>query len=144
MVALSEENRAKEIIRRLDRIKSERGTYDSTVQEAAEFIVPRKSYVTAKHQKGTKTITFNTQLFAPEAAFANQYMTAGLISHLAPPNQRWFALRARDEELNKSEAVRVSFAKMSSILHDELAVSNFNLQLNELINDLGWAGVYGR
>lgn len=141
MAENTDETRAKEIIRRLDHIKADRATYDNTVQEAAEYIVPRKSYVTTKHTKGTKTIAFNTQLFAPEATFANQYMTAGLISHLAPPNSRWIALRARNEELNKSEAVRVSFAKMSSILHDELAISNFNLQLNELINDLGWAGM---
>ncbi len=141
MAENKDETRAKEIIRRLDRIKGDRGTYDNNAQETAEFVSPRKSYVTVKHTKGAKTITTNTQLFAPEAAFANQYMTAGLISHLAPPNSRWIALKARNEELNKIEAARVSYAKMSSILHEELAISNFNLQLNELINDLGWAGM---
>lgn len=141
MVAITEDLRAKEIIKRLDRLKSGRGTYDDHAQDAGQHISPRKGYVTTKHTKGSKTITINSQLFDPTAVFANQYMTAGLISHLSPPNQRWFGLKARQDEINKSESARTSYAKVASILHDELAVSNFYLQLNELINDLGWAGM---
>ncbi len=140
-VDLKEQLRAGRIIRRFDKIKGERGTLDSHLQEVAEWVVPRKSYVTVKRQEGTKTITMNTEMFEPTAVFANQFMAAGLVSHLAPPNQKWFALKARDQELNESPAVKESLARITTILHEELAVSNFNLQINELCLDLGWAGM---
>lgn len=141
MAKEAEKDRAAQIIRRFDKLKADRGTYDSHVQEVAERVVPRKSYVTVKHQKGSKTITINSELFDATAVFANQYMAAGLVSHLCPPNQRWFALKARDEELNKSVGVKESLAKIATILHEELAVSNFYMQINELCLDLGWAGM---
>lgn len=141
MAENKEQRTADEIVRRFDRAKGDRGTLNSHLQECAEYIVPRKGYVTTKFQRGQKMITINSELFDATAVFANQYMAAGLVSHLAPPNQRWFMLKAKDEELNKSEAARVSYAKMTSILHEEFAISNFNLQLNELMLDLGWAGM---
>jgi len=133
--------RAEQIIRRFDKLKSDRGTYNSHVQDVAERVVPRKSYVTVRRQKGAKTITFNSELFDATAVFANQYMAAGLVSHLCPPNSRWHALKLRNEELNKSEAVKESLAKIATILHEELAASNFYMQINELCLDLGWAGM---
>ncbi len=137
----SDEDIAAAIIRRFDKLRANNGTYYSHVQEVAEYVVPRKSYVTARRQEGSKVITYNTELIDPTAVFANQYMAAGLVSHLAPANSRWFALRARNEELNKSEGVKESLARMATILHEELAISNFNMQIGELALDLGWAGM---
>ena len=137
----TETERAEQIIRRFDRLKSDRGTLDSHLQEVAEYVVPRKSYVTTRRQEGVKTITYNTELYDPTAVFANQYMAAGLISHLAPPNSRWHAIKARNQELNKSEAVKISLAKLTTLLHEEMAISNFYMQLGELAIDLGWAGM---
>ena len=145
MVALNQntkqQERAEDIIRRRDKIKSERGTWDSHAQEVAEYVVPRKSYVTVRRQEGQKTITFNTELYDPTQVFANQNQAAGLISHLAPPNSRWFMVKMKNEELNESEAVKVALAKLSTILHEEFAASNFYMQLNELMIDMGWAGM---
>lgn len=138
--SLEEQNRATAIIRRFDKIKTNRSTLDSHLQEVAERVIPRKSYVTTKRQEGSKTITFNTELFDATAVFANQDMAAGLISHLMPPNSRWFALKARDEELNKSPAVKESLAKITTLLHEELAISNFYNIMYQVMIDLGWAG----
>lgn len=135
-----QQQRAEQIIRRFNKIKSKRGTLDSHLQEVAERVVPRKSYVTVRRQEGQKLITFNTELFDATAVFANQDMAAGLISHLMPPNSRWFALRARDSELNKNPGVKESLAKITTLLHEELAVSNFYNVMYETMIDLGWAG----
>ena len=137
----TEKQRAEQIVRRRDSLKSDRGTLDSHAQEVAEYVVPRKSYVTVRRQEGQKTITFNTELFDATAVFANQNMSAGLVSHLAPANSRWFAIKAKDEELNKNDAVKASLAKITTLLHEELGVSNFYMQLSELTLDLGWAGM---
>jgi len=136
----SEQDRAVDIIRRFDKLKADRGTLDSHLQEVAERVIPRKSYVTTKHQEGSKTITFNTELFDATAVFANQDMAAGLISHLMPPNSRWFALKAKDTELSKNAAVKESLARLTTLLHEELAASNFYNVMYQVMIDLGWAG----
>lgn len=136
----TEQMRAERIINRFNKIKGDRGTLDSHLQEVAERVIPRKSYVTTKRQEGSKVITFNTELFDATAVFANQDMAAGLISHLMPPNSRWFALRAKDPELNKIPAVKESLAKITTLLHEELAASNFYNVMYQVMIDLGWAG----
>ena len=131
---------SKAICKHLDFDENITEKYSTIAQECAEYIVPRKSYVTTKRQEGQKTITFNTEMYDPTAVFANQRMAAGLISHLAPPNSRWFSIKAKDEELSENEAVKVSLAKLTTFLHEAFAASNFYMQLHELIIDLGWAG----
>ncbi len=140
MAENKEQTRAERIIRRYDKLHGDRGTLDSHLQEVAERVIPRKSYVTTKRQEGSKTITFNTELFDATAVFANQDMAAGLISHLMPPNSRWFALKAKDSELNKNPAVKESLAKITTLLHEELAASNFYNIMYQVMIDLGWAG----
>ncbi len=137
---IAEKTRAERIIRRFDKLKDDRGTLDSHLQEVAERVIPRKSYVTTKRTEGSKTITFNTELFDATAVFANQDMAAGLISHLMPPNSRWFALKAKDPELNKIPAVKESLAKITTLLHEEFAISNFYNIMYQVMIDLGWAG----
>lgn len=138
---MTDKQRAEGIVRRCDSLKSKRGTWDQNAQETAEWVIPRKSYVTTKRQKGLKTIQFNTQLFDATAVFANQYMAAGLISHLAPGNSRWIGLKMRNPDLNEKDNVKASLSKLARLLHEELAASNFYMQLNELCLDLGWAGM---
>ncbi len=136
----NQKERAEPIIRRFDKLKADRGTLDSHLQEVAERVIPRKSYVTAKRQEGSKVISFNTELFDATAVFANQDMAAGLISHLMPPNSRWFALKAKDSELSNDAAIKESLAKLTTLLHEELAASNFYNVMYQVMIDLGWAG----
>ena len=60
MAENKEQTRAERIIRRYDKLHGDRGTLDSHLQEVAERVIPRKSYVTTKRQEGSKTITINT------------------------------------------------------------------------------------
>lgn len=139
MVAISveEENRAQTIIRRFDKLKSDRGTLETTLQEVAERVLPRKSYVTKKLVKGEKR---DPRVYDSTAVFANQYMGSGLYAHLTPPNQRWFSLKAKNTLLNKTENVRRWFMEVTRILHEELAASNYDNEINELYLDIGWNG----
>lgn len=133
-----EQERAEQIIRRFDKLKSDRGTLDSHLQEVAERVIPRKSYVTVKRQEGQKTITFNTELFDATAVFANQDMAAGLVSHLF--SGRWFGIRATNKEIQELPAVKESLARLTNLLLEEMAASNFNNIISEVMTDMGWAG----
>ena len=132
-----EEDRAQEIIRRFNKLKGNRGTLDQTLQEVAERVLPRKSYVTTEQIKGKKR---DPRIYDSTAVFANQYMGSGLFAHLTPPNQRWFGLKAKNKALNESEDVRRWFMQVTRILHEELAASNYNNEINELYLDIGWNG----
>ncbi len=135
---MKEQERAQQIIRRVDKIKADRGTLDSHLQEVAERVVPRKSYVTVKRQEGQKTITFNTDLFDATGVFANQDMAAGLVSHLF--SGRWFNIRATNKEIRDNPAVKDSLARLTNLLLEELAASNFSNVISETMIDMGWAG----
>lgn len=145
MVALTEkqvvdikaENRAMTVIRRFDRLKGERGTLETNLQEVSERVLPRKAHVTMDMVKGKKR---DHTIYDSTAVFANQYMASGLYAHLTPPNQRWFALKAKNTMLNKTENVRRWFMQVTRILHEEIAASNFDNEINELYLDIGWNG----
>lgn len=132
-----EEDRAQEIIRRYDKMKSDRGTLDSTLQEVADRVMPRKSHVTTKPVRGEKR-KVRPELINDTAVFANQDMAAGLFAHLC--SGRWFALKARKKELNESENVKRWFMETTRTAIEELAISNFNNEINEVLLDIGWCG----
>ncbi len=132
-----EEDMATEIIRRYDKMKADRGTLESTLQEVGDVVLPRKAHVTTRPVKGEKR-RVRPELINDTAVFANQDMAAGLFSHLF--SGRWFGLRARKRELNDSENVKRWFMNTTNTVLEELAVSNFNNEINELLLDIGWCG----
>lgn len=132
-----EEDRATEIIRRYNKMKSDRGTLDSTLQEVADRVMPRKSHITIAPLRGEKR-KVRPELTNDTAVFANQDMAAGLFAHLF--SGRWFALKARNKELNELDSVKQWFMKTTNIVLEELAISNFNDEINELLLDIGWCG----
>jgi len=134
---VTEENRAMTVIRRYDKAKGDRGTLDMNLQEVADRVLPRKAHVTSMMIKGKKR---DHRLYDSTAVFANQYMASGLYAHLTPPNMRWFALKAKNTLLNKTENVRRWFMQVTRILHEELAASNYDNTINELYLDIGWNG----
>lgn len=140
MVAKAEptkQNKAEEIIRRFDKMKSDRGTLDSTLQEVSDRVLPRKSHITETYIPGKKR-KVTTELVNDTAIFANQDMAGGLFAHLC--SGRWFGLKARSKALNESESVKTWFMETARILLEELAISNFNNEIYELLLDLGWCG----
>lgn len=125
------------IVRRAAKMKSDRGTWESHWQEVADRVMPRKSHIIVKPAKGEKR---TDEIFDSTAVLANQYMAAGFFGWLCPPDQRWFAIKAKKKELANIENVKNWWANVTTIVHEEKAVSNFNLEINELFLDLGWCG----
>jgi len=132
-----EKDRASEIIRRLDKMKADRGTLDSTLQEVSDRILPRKAHITETPLRGQKR-KVKPSFSNDTAIFANRDMAAGLFAHLC--SGRWFGLKARKKELNESEAVKRWFSETARILLEEMAISNFDNEINELLLDIGWCG----
>lgn len=137
MVAINvkEQETAEYHIRRLDKMKGDRGTLEAHLQEVSERVIPRKSHVTYRKVKGSKR---DPEITDSTAVFANQNMASGLYGHLF--SGRWFGLKARKKDINDSEDVQNWFMEVTRILLEELAVSNFNDEIFELLIDIGWCG----
>ena len=132
-----EEDRATEIVRRYNKMKSDRGTLDMTLQEVSDRVLPRKAHITIEPVRGEKR-KVSPELINDTAVFANQDMAAGLFAHLC--SGRWFGLKARDKRFNESDNTKQWFMEVTRILLEELAISNFNNEINELLLDIGWCG----
>lgn len=127
-----------EIIRRLDKLKSERATYESFWENVAHYCLPRKAYILHKRTPGEK---YPYDIYDSTAMQSNLVLAAGLHSYLTNPNSRWFSLRIRDEEINENAEVKAWLADTEERMYVILNGSNFNQQIHELYLDLGVFGV---
>jgi len=78
---------AKQIIKRYDAMKSERGTLESHLQEVAELVLPRSSYFNVQRDKGEKLMT---KVFDSTAIHANELLASAMVGLNMNPATRWF------------------------------------------------------
>lgn len=131
----TDEDRVKEIIRRVDLLKSERATWESHWEEVAEFVAPGKGGIIKEYIPGGKRME---RVFDCTAIDANDVFAAGMFSHLC--NGRWFILKPSNPNSDQRDEVNWWFAEATRILHEELAVSNFGQMVHEHFRDLGCFG----
>ena len=105
------------ILRRLDRMRSERQTFDSHWQEVADHIIPSREF-SQRRSVGEKR---NTRIFDTTATLACEQLAGALHGMLTSPAVRWFALRAQDEALADNDEVKAWFEEATQTLYD-----NFN------------------
>jgi len=78
---------AKQIIKRYNIMKAERGTLESHLQEVAELVLPRSSNFNVKRDKGEKLMT---KVFDSEAITANELLASSLVGLNINPASKWF------------------------------------------------------
>jgi len=131
---------ARDIINRLNRMVGDRSTLDDHLQEVADVVMPRKAQITSTRSPGEK---YRVDTYDSTAILANTNLAAGMYSFLTPTNKRWFELSPRQKSLQNNSSVMQYFAEVNDIIYEEIASSNFALQMNESYLDLGWAGIAG-
>jgi len=134
----TEKNKAEEIIKRLQRLESERQNYANFWQDVAKYVIPRKAFITTEKTPGQK---YPYDVYDSTAMQANMVLAAGLHSYLTNPNSRWFSLRLSDKELSENADVREWLSDTEERMYNQLNSSNFNQQIHELYLDLGTFGV---
>ena len=78
-----------DILRRADRLKADRGTFEAHWQEVADRLMPSREF-TASTSPGQKRLT---KIFNTVPVHAAELMAASLHGMLTSPSLRWFALR---------------------------------------------------
>ncbi len=137
------DSRADEIIRRHERLKSERSIWESHWQELAERIWPdRAQFTERKLTEGGKR---NERMFDATAALALTRFAAAMESMLTPRTAKWHKLRVQDEELNENPAVQRYLDQVTNMLFRVRysANANFASQMHEGYMSLGSFGTGG-
>jgi hypothetical protein len=130
---MAADDRAVALLKRLDRLKSVRGTWEEHWQQIADYIVPRKGNVTRKRTPGAKRMEL---VYDGTAIHAAEMLSASLHGMLTNPNLAWFELAYMDREYNQDDEALEYLEKVSEIMNREFQRSNFSEQIHELYHDL--------
>jgi|TARA_R100000458_G_scaffold29206_1_gene26723 hypothetical protein len=130
---MAADDRAVALLKRLDKLKSVRGTWEEHWQQLADYIVPRKGNVTRKRTPGAKRMEL---VYDGTAIHAAEMLSASLHGMLTNPNLAWFELAYMDREYNEDDEALEYLEKVSEIMNREFQRSNFSEQVHELYHDL--------
>lgn len=132
------DKKAEEIIKRFDRLKTNRTNWDQLWQEVLKYVVPRKAWVTRRRETAGERV--DSDLFDTTARRANQVLASGFQGNMTNPATKWFNLRLQDPELNRINEVKLWLGDSENKILDVLNGSNFNEQIHEAYIDLGSVG----
>lgn len=130
----TQHNEALEIIQRYDRLKADRGTWDTLWQQIADYIQPRKSAINTRKTEGVDGYTDN--LFNLTAVRANQILASGQMDYLFSGN--WFSY-SPPSEITDDDA-KTYYQTCTETAKRELLRSNWNLEVHEMLLDRGCFG----
>lgn len=130
---MAEDDRARVLLKRLDKLRVQRATWEQHWQEVAEYVVPRKADVTKKRSAGDKRME---QIYDGTAIQAAEMLSASLHGMLTNPSMNWFDLAYLDEELNNDDEAKEFLEAVTLIMQREFQRSNFAEQIHELYSDL--------
>ena len=122
------------LLRRLDRLRNQRKTWESHWQEIADYMRPRKADITKKQQtpgnKRTELIFDGTAINAAELLSASLH---GMLTNMSTP---WFSLKFDEAEMNADDEAKEWLESTEDVLYAAFHRSNFQEQIHELYDDL--------
>ena len=124
----------KQIIKRLNTLKHERGLWENHWQDLADYILPRKNEIVVKNvTKGRKKGEF---LFDSTAMISCELLAGALHGLLTNPSEIFFDLVTGDEDLDSNKEMSAYLQKLTRHIHDVLNASNFQTEIHEVYLDL--------
>jgi hypothetical protein len=130
---------AKDIIRRQERLKAERGVFESHWQEIAELVHPMRADFVGPRTPGEKR---SQKIFDGTAGLAAQNLAAGLWGMITNSANEWFALRSVEQDLNDDREVKLWLEAAGRCMRDAFAAGGqrFYAKVLELYRDLSCFG----
>ena len=129
------DSRADDIVKQQERLKSERGVFESHWQEIAELVRPMRADFTARLVGGAKR---TGKVFDGTPGLAAENMAAGLWGMVTNSANDWFQLRHPIEEINQRREVRLWLDACAGRIRDALSANGqrFYAKVLELYQDL--------
>lgn len=131
-----------EIIRRNKAMKADRATWDSVVQQIANYVMPRKNQITNKQtQPDTDQAA---ELYDDTAGAANLVLGAGQLQYITPASERWAGYEAPEQLRVQNGGISSKltnwYQNCTEIAMRELGRSNFYTEVHEFYLDRGGLG----
>ena len=121
------------IQKRLNKMSSDRSTWEDHWQEILDYVMPRKADITFVRSKGEKRTEV---LFDSTAITANNLLAASLQGTLTSPSLPWFSLKLRDDDANKIRDIQIWLEDTARRMYAVFNESNFNTEVHEMYLDL--------
>lgn len=130
---------AEKIIQREEKLRSERSSWNNTLQEVSELVLPNRAAFTTKINPSDNT---HHKVFDTTAIWANEQLAAGLHGFVTPSTQRWLKMRLNEEELMEDDEVRRWLDYASDVAYKYIYKprTNFVSMSHEMYLDLGCLG----
>ena len=124
---------AKKLLKRFDRLKSNRQNWESHWQEVADYMQPRKADVTKTRSKGDK----RTELIFDSSPLQSvELLAASLHGMLTNPSTPWFSLKFKASELEDEDEAKAWLEDATEVMYTAFNRSNFQQEIFELYHDL--------
>ncbi len=119
-------------------LSTEFGTWRPTLQQIAEVFMPRNQ----RFNYSTSDVGWRMDGYLVDntGTYCLDVMTAGIMSIMANPADRWYRLRCRDPKLNERSEVANYWDAAQDALDDILLESNYYSTLLGTIKELGGYG----
>ena len=124
---------AKTLLKRFDRLKSNRQNWESHWQEVADYMQPRKADVTKTRSKGDKRTEL---IFDSSPLQAVELLAASLHGMLTNPATTWFSLRFKGGEFEDNDEAKTWLEDATEVMYNAINKSNFQQEIFELYHDL--------
>ena len=121
------------LIKRYDRLKSDRVNWDQMWEELATYLMPGKVDFISTTTRGTKRAA---EVYDSTGIHALQILSASLHGSLTSPSTKWFGLRFRQDELNEDKDAKDWLEQCSKSIFQEFGKSNFSTEVAESYQDM--------
>ena len=123
-------------VKRYDRLKGDRGTWESHWQDVCNYTLPIKSVITSTRTPGQEV---ENVLHDSTAVDSNEKFATGMYNHMTPPGKRWFMMATGDGEEEGAQD-KDMLASATDTLHEQINISNFPMEIFDDYLDLGTIG----
>jgi hypothetical protein len=123
----------KSLLKRFDRLTSQRQNWETHWQEVADYMMPRKADVTKTRSKGDKRTEL---IFDSSPLQAVELLSASLHGMLTNPSTPWFSLRFKNSEMDNEDEAKEWLESATDVMYTAFNRSNFQQEIFELYHDL--------
>ena len=130
---MQQTDKAKNLLKRFDRLKSQRQNWESHWQEVADYMQPRKADVTKSRSKGDKRTEL---IFDGSPLQSVELLAASLHGMLTNPSTPWFSLRFKQNDMENEDEAKEWLEDATEVMYAAFNKSNFQQEIFELYHDL--------
>lgn len=124
-------------VRRHDKEKAERSTWESLWQDVADYYTPSNNDIYAARTRGERK---TTRIYDSTGIQSNKLLASAFHSMLTSPTNKWFDVGTDEEEIDQDFEVQLFYDNAVNKMFNVLNESNFQSQIHEVYLSYGSIG----